>query len=408
MTYARSLCIPMLFVIINTAHSVELSLTKGSIGIESYYYPEDVETEQKHGNVSVFTQAENYLDINENLYGIITPFARLDSNDSNRNRFDLVDGYLSYNDGPMTLNVGMRKISWSVTESVNLIPHQVIDIINQRDVAGDTSGKDKFGTLMINPVYQSDTLLIEGFVLPYFRERTYPSLEAREHPFQAAFDLTNDGLFTDTDDERRLSWAVRLEAVMASTNVALIHYNGYALQPLFEFNATGTQLNKLYYLVNMTGITVQSSLNKWLFKTETAYFDTGLNPSGFNLPDNYISSVTGVEYTFIRPRETADISVFAEWLYDERDDGLDGVQFQNDLFFGARWQSNDLNSSELVAGIVKDLDESALVTHIEYQSRFNEKFRLNVVLRFFTAGTENPLYAIRKDDFINTKFQYYF
>jgi len=401
------LIILSVFFVSNKSVAVDINLIKGNVGVEVIYYPTSVNTNQKDGNISVDSQFELFLNIDDYWSATISPLARLDVIDSNRNKIDLQDAYLNFSDEAWMFKIGMNTLSWSVTESVNTIPAHVVDIINQRDIAADSSGQEKLGTAMVNVGYQSENgLIVEALLLPWFREKEYPTLTAREHVFNGRYDLKTKPIFTSKDEEFRLSAAVRIEMELGSTNLALIQYQGYSLDPVLRIN--NQSVSKLYYLVDMSGITIQASLGTWLFKTETAYFNTSLNDDNFTVPDNYLSSVTGFEYTLIRPSEKADLIFFAEWMYDQRGDGLDGTIFQNDIFAGFRWVANDLVSTVISFGSVFDLDDSATILHFEYKRRMQNSMQLIVKLRSYNAEISNPVSTLNNDDFIDVVLRYYF
>ena len=386
----------------------EWQLAKGYVGLEAHYYPQEGAGDQGHGNAAGIAELELFDFLGDAWTAKLTPFARLDAVDTSRHRFDLREAELEYQSGPWTFSGGMRKVSWSVTESVNLVPHQVVDILNQRDLAGDPSGKEKLGAAMLRGAWQGERVLAEAFILPWFREREFPSTEAREHPFSGAVDLPGEVSYTDGNEEFQPGFALRLEAVLGPANLAFIQSRGYAPQPALSFDTATGALNSLYYQVDMSAVTVQASVGTWLLKTESAWFDTGLNPDGFSVPDSYFSTVTGVEYTFIRPSKTADLSVIAEWMYDERGDGLDGVQFQNDLFAGLRWAANDLFGTEIVGGVVHDLEADAAIFHAEYKRRIGDSQRLEVVVRAFSAEDDHPMSAVTDDTLLKVRYRWFF
>ncbi len=59
-----------------------------------------------------------------------------------------------------------------------------------------------------------------------------------------------------------------------------------------------------------------------------------------------------------------DLGVLMEYLYDERGDAAP-IAFENDLFIGLRLTANDAQSSELLTGVIRDLDSGALLFNLE-------------------------------------------
>ncbi|HFD87009.1 MAG TPA: hypothetical protein ENJ35_04970 [Gammaproteobacteria bacterium] len=388
--------------------SCNIQLTRGYIGLEGYLYPRDSEADQKHGNLAVVTSMEWGGALGRDTDFRLRPLARFDTIDQKRNKLDLQDAYIERTMGRWNALAGMRMVSWSVTETVNVIPHEVVDIINQRDLAADPAGKEKLGTPMFGLIYNGDRVYVEGYVLPYFRERLFPSVQAREHPFQGRVDLRNaDTRYTSGSEQWRPGYALRVELVTGSVNAAFIQYRGYQPQPLVDVDNVG-EANQLYYLVNLSAVTVQAALGSWLLKTETGYFNTHLNNNGFEIPSNYWSAVTGFEYTFIRPEARPDISAILEWMYDTRGDGRLGVQFQNDVFAGFRWVANDLFSSEAILGVVSDLHGRGDIYHAQYQRRLADSWYLKLVGRLYSAQRDTALHAFEKDTMLYAKIKYSF
>ncbi len=70
--------------------------------------------------------------------------------------------------------VGVRRVFWGVTEFQHLV-----DIINQSDSVEDIDNEDKLGQPMINLSLVKDWGIVDFFVLPYFRERTFAGAEGR-------------------------------------------------------------------------------------------------------------------------------------------------------------------------------------------------------------------------------------
>src|SRR5204863_459050 len=100
---------------------------------------------QKHGNAALISQLDMRAALTDAWSAKLTPFVRADAVDSERSGADLREAELDCAEGAWRYTVGMARVSWSVTESVNVIPHQVVDIVNQRDLAGDPAGQEKLG-----------------------------------------------------------------------------------------------------------------------------------------------------------------------------------------------------------------------------------------------------------------------
>lgn len=389
--------------------SEAFELEKGYVGTELYYYPVAGAPGQKHGSVAVIGQLEVRAQINDGWSAKIAPFVRVDAVDEQRNVFDLREAELRYTGGAWTFTAGATQVSWSVTESVNVVPHQVVDIVNQRDLAGDPAGQEKLGTLAATVAHQGETVLVRGYLLPFFRERRFPDVDAREHPFQGTIDLNGDTQFVSSAGDNYVGAALRVEKAFDAANVAFIQYRGYAPQPLTMPDFSTGLATNLYYLVDMSAVTLQATAGQWILKSESGYFGTHANPARFaNVPDSYVSSVSGVEYGFVRAWGESDINVMVEWMYDSRGDGAGGTAFQNDLFLGARWLANDADDTQILGGVVRDLDQRAAIFHVQYQRRIGKQLQLQMVARSFDAEDRNALHALNDDFLLHAKLRYFF
>ena len=73
-----------------------------------------------------------------------------------------------------TFKIGNEIIFWGVNESFN-----IIDIINQSNLAEDISGTKKFGQPMISLNYNHSYGNFDLFIMPFFKERIFPGRNGR-------------------------------------------------------------------------------------------------------------------------------------------------------------------------------------------------------------------------------------
>jgi hypothetical protein len=392
-----------------SASAAQASLDKGFVGMETYFYPQEGAPGQNESVSAMMSQVELHLTMGKNWSSTVTPFLRLDAVDSHRSLFDFREAELNYADGPWRYALGMRRLSWSVTESVNIVPHQLVDIMNQRDLAGHPAGQEKMGAAMGMVSWQGDSTLVQAFVLPWFRPRRFGSTEAREHPFRGTIDLNDNIDYTSAADRYRLNAALRVERSFDSADLALIQYQGYAPQPLISPDFSTGKSSQLYYLIDMSAFTLQATAGKWLFKSETAYFNTDLNPDRFTaIPDNYWATVSGIEYTFVRAFGDSDLGVIAEWMYDSRGLAPNSTPFQEDVFVGLRWVANDQADSTFLGGVAMDLEQRANIFQMQFQRRFGTHVELQIVGRAFSAEARNPLNALSDDTMLLGRLRYFF
>ncbi len=161
--------------------------------------------DQRDGDVSLAAEPEYYKDWNNGLRAItFKPFARLDSTDPKRTHFDIREAHYLHVIDDWEFRIGIAKVFWGVTESQHLV-----DIINQTDLVENLDTEDKLGQPMIETTWLQDWGAVQLYILPGFRERTFPGRKGR----------LRTGLVVDTDEEeyesgaeeRHVDWALRLK-----------------------------------------------------------------------------------------------------------------------------------------------------------------------------------------------------
>ena len=105
------------------------------------------------------------------------PFLRLDQRDPSRTHADLRELLWIRSGAGWELRAGVGKAFWGVTESVHLV-----DIINQTDLVENPDGEQKLGQPMLKLSLERDWGIWDLFLLPGFRERTFPGSEGRLGP----------------------------------------------------------------------------------------------------------------------------------------------------------------------------------------------------------------------------------
>jgi len=343
-------------------------------------------------NFSFAFQPEHYHEWEDGSSFIFVPFLRLDSADSRRTHFDIRElNYLWLTD-QWELRVGIAKVFWGTTEFVHLV-----DIINQTDLIENIDEEDKLGQPMVQLSIPRDWGVLDMFVLPYFRERTFPGRKGR----------LRSGLVVDTDHaryesaakEHHVDFAVRYSHTIGDWDFGIYHFIGTGREPtlLMENN----KLIPFYEQINQTGLDLQLVAGQWLWKLESLY-RTGQG-------DAFLAGVGGFEYTLVGIAETSmDLGIIGEWAYDERgDDTTTG--FQNDAMFGLRLAFNDAASTELLAGLIQDVDGSARAVSIEASRRIGSNWKLSLEARtFFEIPENDPSFGLRNDDFLLLELAYYF
>lgn len=340
---------------------------------------------------------------------VFKPFARIDSADSQRTHGDIRElSWMTYGDD-WELTAGISKVYWGVTESQHLV-----DVVNQTDFVEAPDGEDKLGQPMVKLSLIRDWGTVDGFVLPGFRERTFPGEEGRFRP--ALVISENDAQYEAGEEDAHVDYALRWSHTIEDYDVGLSWFNGTNRDPLLKFDPSKpTILSPYYAQINQFGADVQATIDSWLWKFEAIYrsFNDSLIEEFDQLGqpiEDYSAATGGFEYTYYSPFETNwDVGVLTEYQYDSREDKR-LVIGQNDVFMGSRIAFNDAASSELLVGFTQDLDSSGTQNVLmELSTRLGNSVKFNVdVFLPMSQDSSNISSQFKRDDYIQLGFNYYY
>lgn len=436
---ASLLCLPL------SLHA-ETKFT-GFIEAEGHLYPsEGLLAGQKSALASIAIQPEVSWKSESEAESIrFKTFARLSNTDGHRDHADIRELYYNHAGTGWQVEAGINKVYWGVVESLHLV-----DIVNQTDNVESITGEEKLGQPMVSLGIEQGFGNIDMYVLPYFRERSFPTGPER---FQLS--LNNQTLKIDEDkslyqseqEEKHVDYAIRWANNFGNLDIALSYFNGTNRDPLpiiVDIDITSSPpkpkaFGSYYEQLVQGGLELQYLYDDWAFKLEASnkHLDTG----------NYTSVVTGFEYTIsdIDPWG-ADLGLLAEYLWNNRSavsilpaslkalgptfatalslasatdraaiaqqatrQGNYLSPFENDIFIGARFSLNDINSSQFLAGAIIDADDQSTSASFEGSTRIGDSIRISLNVYAFTHISEkSAFYSLRKDDQVEIKAAWYF
>lgn len=353
---------------------------------------------QKDHSASFVAQPEYYHEWEGGSSFTFVPFYRLDSADDERTHFDLREFTFLLLEDNFELRLGVRKVFWGVTEVVHLI-----DIINQTDLVENVDTEDKLGQPMVNLSLARDWGTVDFFMLPFFRERTFPGRGGR---LRSALVVDTDRVvFESAAEEWHTDWAVRYSHFFGDWDVGLYHFIGTGRDPTLVrgTDSSGNAiLIPLYEQINQTGLDVSYVINDWLWKLEALYRAGQGN-------EDYFSWTGGFEYTFTRFLDTVmDLGVVVEGIFDERGDDAT-TPLENDIALALRLTVNDPASTEALFGWVQDVTGNARSLFLETSRRFGDHWKLTVEMRAsFSQPASDLLFDQRADDLLQMELNYYF
>jgi len=382
-----------LLLVQSSAQAAEWS---GYSALEYRYFPHQTFNEGvgEHDISAVFAP-EFYHEWDDGRQSIIVaPFLRVDSEDAERTHADIRESRWLIAEDEWEVRLGVGKVYWGVTESQHLV-----DVINQTDLVENTDTEDKLGQPMINLSFFKDWGTFDLFVLPYFRERTFVGKQGRLRS-QLVVD-TDNARYESGAKQHHLDVAMRWSQSIGNWDVALSHFYGTNREPVLQLNSTATALTPYYEVMNQTGLELQNTTDSWLWKLEVIRRDTS--------SETFTALTGGFEYTFYGVFESNyDVGLISEYLFDDRNDQLI-TPFENDVMIGSRITWNDEQSTELLVGLVQDLDSSDAAWNIEASRRFGNNWTLSLEGRIFKSDqAQSSLYQIRRDDYIQLELARYF
>jgi hypothetical protein len=381
----------------SVTHGLEFS---GYIAAQDRVFFDDPLDPRQHNNTASFsTEPELYHSWDNDSQSItITPFYRYDQHDNERTHADVRElSWLKVFDN-WELTVGISKVYWGVTESQHLV-----DIINQTDQVENVDGEDKLGQPMIRFSTDQDWGVLDFFILPGFRERTFSGVEGRprlELPPGLVFDA-DAATYESSDGNHHIDYAVRWFTFFDEWELGLSHFSGTGREPeTFNINSAGV-LAPHYTLINQTGLDLQVLIEDWTWKLELI--------SRENSSERYLALTGGFEYTIVGINDSqTDLGIVIEYLFDDRDE-LATSPFQNDLTTAFRIALNDAQSTEILFGIVTDLDDEDVSSFVEASRRLGDSFKIELEARSFNSSNlKRPLYSFRQDDFVQAELAWYF
>lgn len=349
-------------------------------------------------NQSLVVQPELYTSWNERRDSFtFVPFLRIDEHDSERSHFDIRELTWLHAARDWELRAGIRKVFWGVTESRHLV-----DIINQTDLVENIDGEDKLGQPMVNLALIRDWGTLDLFVLPGFRERTFPGRDGRLRSIPR---VDADRARYDSGAEQyHVDLAARWSHYIGDWDLGVSHFHGTSREPRLTLDPSDPRdivLVPVYDQIDQTGVDVQYTRGSWLWKLEA------IRRSGQG--DAFAAAAGGFEYTFYGILDTAmDLGVLAEYLYDDRSAGA-ATPYDDDLFAGFRLTLNDVQSTELLVGCIADLDTPARFCSAEASRRLGTNWVLSLEARSFSEIPEDdPLFSFRRDDYLQLELAYHF
>lgn len=372
----------------------------GFVMTETRTFPNDPvqATDQTENSASLVLQPEFSLGWNNERDTItFVPFLRAGDHDEERNHGDIRELMWLTADEGWELRLGIGKVFWGVTESQHLV-----DIINQVDLVENPDGEDKLGQPMVNLSLIRNWGTLDFFVLPGFRERTFPGSRGRfRYPLEVDTDQTR---YESKDGKDHIDWAVRWSHYIGDLDISVSHFAGTGRTPDLRSGVSATLTPVLipyYPQIEQTGLAAQWIAGGWAWKLEAI--------SNKERDGRYTALTGGFEYTQSGLFGSAvDLGYIVEYLFDDRRDRAP-TPFQDDVMLALRWGFNDAQSSEILMAAIVDAERSSMSTSIEASRRLGQRWKLGLEARWNTnVDSVDVLYPWRNDDYVQVDLGFYF
>ena len=347
---------------------------------------------QKNTNLSIFGKGTfiSYLQ-NDDAKFSINILGRYDENDSELRYLDFQKLKYEYFFNELEFKIGNDIIFWGVNETFN-----IVDIINQSNLAEDLAGTKKLGQTMASLSYSHDYGKFDMYLMSNFQERLFSGGNGR--PRLVMEIDKNTVTYESSAKDKKLDFAIRYSTVLDDLDIGLSHFYGNNRAPELKANSSTLKFDPFYSIVSQTGLDIQSTKGSWLYKLESI--------SAKNGSERYFSAAGGIEYTFYGIQNTqSDLGIIIEYIFDDRNDS----PLNNDGVIGLRWNKNDIKSTTFLAGLLIDMHGNSTRLQSEFEQRIANDLKLFV--DFSINGNINQAdfgYQFKEDSKMTVKIAKYF
>lgn len=380
----------------------------GRFSVEGRYFPQSsLQSGQREQSVSVVAEPEAYLE-NEAGQGLLfKPFLRYDSADARRTHWDIREAYGlffgEFEDSEWELRAGIDKVFWGVAESRHLV-----DVINQTDLVEAPDQEEKLGQPMVHATWLNDYGAFEAFALPYFRKRTF---QGRAGRLRTALQVDGEQTsYESAAKQHHLDLAARYSHSVGALDFGLAWFEGTNRSPAFSIgldSGGSPVLLPFYEQMRQISLDAQVTTGAWLLKFESFWRDGERN--ALALEEDYLALVGGFEHTWygIFDGDT-DLGLLLEFLYDDRG-ARSTVVTEGDVFSAVRLAFNDEASTDILFGIMQDLDKPTRSLFIEANRRLSDNISLGLEgTGFFNVDDKDGQFSLRRDSFLQLDLTYHY
>jgi hypothetical protein len=327
----------------------------------------------------------------------VQPFLRVDAADAARTHWDLRQADYQFATGGFSFGAGIGTFTSGVLDT-----HRVVDVVNQRDLVEDLDGSVKLGQPYVGIGYATGPWAFTFQYLPYHRKRTFPGERGRLR-FPLLVD-DDEVLYESKLGPWHPSFAARASVATGPFDIGVSGFSGLSREPrffgqIFDASAVVPQ----YDFLQQAAVDAQWTLDALIIKGEAAarWWSKDLR--------FFVAAGGGAEYHFYDLWGTgADLAFLAEYHFDGRAPDAPVAFFDNDVVTGLRLAINDTGDTQFIAGVVRDLANTATYARAQIFRRFGDRWRAALEARMF-LGQEGQLESgLLDDDYLQGSVVYFF
>lgn len=390
------------------AQTVDFS---GDLSLQTRWFPEaPAFAGQRTGGGGMVVEPTFYWDIAERTSFTFTPLYRYDSADSRRTHADLREAYLlmygDWGESSWELRLGVDRVFWGVVEL-----HNLVDVVNQFDLIEHPREEAKLGQPMAYLTISGSWGMTEWLVLPYHRKRTFPGTAGR---FRARLPTVDDALYESGGEERHVDLAARYSNSMGPLDFGISAFAGTNREPAFvpypqdgTVPVPDTRFVPYYEQIRHLGVDAQLTTGGWIYKLEAIHRSGARNLTGRE--EDYRAFILGVERgVYAVFGSVADMVLLAEWHNDSRGSRATNA-WANDVYVGASVAFNDVQSTELIVGVLGDVSRDYRALNMGLRRRLSDSWSMRFeVIAQLSVDPRDLTYDGRRDSFLGLDFTYSF
>ena len=368
---------------------------RGEITAEASWYPQSAShTGQKDSFLHTEARPELviYGDVAEAL---IQP--RISGGTAGEGTIDFREANVTTRLGDADILIGSTILFWGKVESYN-----PVDVVNAKDFGRGVLRSEKRGAPMLRLSWPAGTGQLSLLAID-FTENIYPGLTSRERP---ALPIAKEASYSGGAKREDIANAVRWSGYFGDIDLGISWFRGTGLSPRLLPQADGT-LKPDYSRITQAGLDIQylwhdSALKVELIRRSGQYDRLGT-------ARNYKAGVVGIEHNLFGVMDSGhDIVLIGEYAGDSRK-GLTHSGFQNDLTVGTRWLWNDVEDTEMLGLLTRDLENGAQTATISVDRRITDQLTFEASVRRMTRYANDPnSTAFLRDSAVNMALTYWF